>query len=120
MPKIQPHDEGGPQLRRQCKYMAAEMQRCLDGGQGLARFTKTAPLEMIRPCSVEIGDENKDRGKWRHNTANELGCDGIPRAVRPQAGKNQLKRPLPLELCSDRTRRPAAAMLCLPKGETPQ
>ena len=46
-----------------------------------------------------------------------LGGDGVPKVVRLQAGK----RPLPLELCSDRTKRPAAVTLCLPKpGETPQ
>lgn len=87
------------------------------------------------PCSVETGDdvfkaENKDRHTWKHSTVNErivAGREGIPRAVRLQAGKNHLKRPLqqpyPLELCCDRTKRSAALSFILnpqTTGETPQ
>ena len=79
------------------------------------------------PCSVEIGGvvfkaENKDRHKWKHRTVNEpivAERDGIPRAVKLQAGKNHLKRPLqqpyPLELCCGRTKTAAALSFMLSK-----
>lgn len=79
------------------------------------------------PCSVEIGGvvfkaENKDRHKWKHRTVNEpivAERDGIPRAVKLQAGKNHLKRPLqqpyPLELCCGRTKTSAALSFMLSK-----
>lgn len=93
----------GPKLSRRCKCLPAEMQWCVDVGQRLAWSTK---------INKRIALQYRN---WRHTTVTKeqlvWGRDGMPRVVRLQAGKNHLKRPFPLELCPDRTKRTAATML---------
>ena len=116
LPELEPHLEETVTLRKRAKYIKKckdtmwkrwtnEYLRGLRERHNLKHRRSSGTVEKGEVVIIK-GDE-KDRNQWKLGIVEEVlpGKDGVVRAVRLRAGRNQLERPIqhlyPLELSCD-------------------
>ena len=116
LPELEPHLEETVPLRKRAKYIKKckdtmwkrwtnEYLRGLRERHNLKHRRSSGTVEKGEVVIIK-GDE-KDRNQWKLGIVEKVltGKDGVVRAVRLRAGRNQLERPIqhlyPLELSCD-------------------
>ena len=116
LPELEPHLEETVPLRKRAKYIKKckdtmwkrwtnEYLRGLRERHNLKHSRSSGTVEKGEVVIIK-GDE-KDRNQWKLGIVEKVlpGKDGVVRAVRLRAGRNQLERPIqhlyPLELSCD-------------------